>query len=64
MDAAQRSTINVAFDRLKDAVIQTRPWDRKAARVVEDARWAAQARGDRNTASAGTQDWQQDYQKA
>lgn len=64
LDSAQRSTINVAFDRLKDAVIQTRPWDRKAARVVEDARWAAQARGDRNKSAAGTQDWQQDYQKA
>ena len=64
LDAAQRSTINVAFDRLKDAVIQTRPWDRKAARIVEDSRWAAQSRGDRNKQQSGTQDWQQDYQKA
>jgi len=64
LDAAQRSTINVAFDRLKDAVIQTRPWDRKAARIVEDSRWAAQSRGDRNKQQTGTQDWQQDYQKA
>lgn len=64
LDAAQRSTINVAFDRLKDAVIQTRPWDRKSARLVEDARWKAQARISREKPDQKGMDWQADYQKA
>jgi hypothetical protein len=59
-DSAQRQTVNRQFDALKDAVIQSRPWDRKAAREIESARWRAQERA---TREAGMNDsWMSEYQ--
>jgi phospholipid N-methyltransferase len=66
-DQAVRSEINMQFDALKDSVIQSKPWDRKAARQIENARYNAlgtvQDRAAKDRPDAGGQ-WQREYQKA
>jgi len=63
--SGQRDTINQAFDALKDAVIAARPWDRRAARAIEDGRYEAIATSGNGAqpAKAGG-NWQQAYAKA
>lgn len=63
LDSANRSQVNQAFDQMKDSILSMRPWDRKATRIVEDARWAALNRVDRGRPDA-EKDWHVDYQKA
>lgn len=61
--SAQRDVVNQAFDGLKDAVIQTQPWNRDAGFAVEDARKAAlDTLATSGTAQGGG--WQAEYQKA
>jgi len=62
-DSAQRKEVNQAFDQLAASVLQARPWDRRATRLVEDARYTALSRTDRNSAAAPG-DWQTEYQRA
>lgn len=61
----QRDAINQAFDTLKDTVIQSRPWDRKAARAIEDGRSEALAgAGSVAQGAKPAAAWQQAYAKA
>jgi N12 class adenine-specific DNA methylase len=60
-DQSQRAKVNKEFDALKDAVVQSRPWDRKSARAIEDARWAALSQVERNP-KAG-EEWRTEYMK-
>lgn len=64
--SAQRDTINQAFDALKDAVIEQKPWDRNAGMAVEDGRKAAIALMSPSSAGATSNatGWQAEYQKA
>lgn len=58
----QRDTVNAAFDALKDAVIKTRPWDRKMTRAIEEGR--SEALGNYATSGVNAGGWQDAYQKA
>jgi hypothetical protein len=63
VDVAQKDQINERFDQIKDAVVAMRPWDRKAARAVENARWRALQSVDRQE-SPDQASWQDELQKA
>lgn len=62
-DNAQKKMVNQAFDGLAANVLAARPWDRRATRLVEDARYTALAHTDRKS-SAAPGDWQAEYQRA
>jgi hypothetical protein len=63
LDSAQRGQVYDRFDVLKDAVLASRPWDRKAARAVEDARYRA-LEAVKRPGEAGDATWQGEYLKA
>lgn len=62
-DNAQKKVVNQAFDGLAANVLAARPWDRRATRLVEDARYTALAHTERK-ASTTPGDWQAEYQRA
>ena len=62
--AAQRNQVNQRFDALKDAAIAARPYDRRTARLIENARYAALATVESDPANLDAQAaWQREYQK-